>query len=277
MPWPKEIKVHSGNFQINPDFTIGINKKPSKRIEIATTKFLRRLSGRTGVFIENGFLSKSYSSTNNSLNISYDSIGKLEINEDESYELSITNNIISLKANTDIGVIYGLETLLQLVTNNDDFYYFPNVNIKDEPRFTWRGLMIDVARHFEPVDVLKRNLDAMASLKMNVFHWHLTDDQGFRIESKTRPELHELASDGLYYTQEQIKDIVQFAGDRGIRVVPEVDVPGHGTAILTAFPEIGSKEMTYSIERNSGIFDPTLDPTNEKTYEFSHFKRLVHN
>jgi hexosaminidase len=267
MPWPKEIKVHSGNFQINPDFTIGINKKPSKRIEIATTKFLRRLSGRTGVFIENGFLSKSYSSTNNSLNISYDSIGKLEINEDESYELSITNNIISLKANTDIGVIYGLETLLQLVTNNDDFYYFPNVNIKDEPRFTWRGLMIDVARHFEPVDVLKRNLDAMASLKMNVFHWHLTDDQGFRIESKTRPELHELASDGLYYTQEQIKDIVQFAGDRGIRVVPEVDVPGHGTAILTAFPEIGSKEMTYSIERNSGIFDPTLDPTNEKTYE----------
>ncbi len=267
MPWPKEITMQPGNFLINPEFTIGVNKKPSKRIEIATTKFLRRLSGRTGIFIENGFLSKSYNATNNSLNISFENIGKLEINEDESYELNIANNNITIKANTDIGVIYGLETLLQLVTNNDESYYFPNVNIKDAPRFTWRGLMIDVARHFEPVDVLKRNLDAMTSVKMNVFHWHLTDDQGFRIESKTRPKLHELGSDGLYYTQEQIKDIVQYAGDRGIRVVPEVDVPGHGTAILTAFPEIGSKDISYSIERNSGIFDPTLDPTNEKTYE----------
>jgi hexosaminidase len=127
--------------------------------------------------------------------------------------------------------------------------------------------MIDVARHFEPVDVLKRNLDAMAAVKLNVFHWHLTDDQGFRIESKTRPKLHELGSDGLYYTHEQIKEVVQYASNLGIRVVPEVDVPGHATAILTAYPEIGSKDTIYSIERNSGIFDPTLDPTNPKTYE----------
>jgi len=146
---------------------------------------------------------------------------------------------------------------------------FAGVEINDEPRFVWRGLMMDVARHFMPMDVVKRNIDAMALVKLNVFHWHLSDDQGFRVETKTLPELYQKASDGLYYTQSDVKEIVKYANDRGIRVVPEFDVPGHGTAFLTAFPDLGSKkDMEYSIERNSGIFDPTLDPTNEKTYEF---------
>jgi hexosaminidase len=129
--------------------------------------------------------------------------------------------------------------------------------------------MIDVARHFMPVEVIKRNLDAMASVKMNVFHWHLTDDQGFRLESKVYPKLHESGSDGLYYTQAQINEVVKYATRLGIRVIPEFDVPGHASAILTAYPELGSKDdYKYSIERNSGVFDPTLDPTNDKTYEF---------
>ena len=129
--------------------------------------------------------------------------------------------------------------------------------------------MIDVARHFQPVNVIKRNLRAMASVKMNVFHWHLTDDQGFRIESKVYPKLQELASDGLYYTQEQIKDIVTYADNLGIRVIPELDVPGHASAILAAYPELGSKDnYNYTIERNSGVFDPTLNPTKIITYEF---------
>lgn len=267
MPWPQELVLGKSKLEIQPDFTIVVHQKITKRIEIATTKFLRRLSGRTGIFFDNGFAFNASSIQNATLEIFYKRAGKLEINEDELYQLKISSNKIIIEATTDIGVIYALETLLQLLDNNDTSYYFPEVSINDFPRFTWRGLMIDVARHFHPVAVLKRNLDAMAAVKMNVFHWHLTDDQGFRIESKTHPKLHQLGSDGQYYTQEQIKDVVQYASDRGIRVVPEIDVPGHATAILTAYPEIGSKDTIYSIERFSGIFDPTLDPTNEKTYE----------
>lgn len=267
MPWPQEITVGNSKVKITSEFTIVVHQEITKRIDIATTKFIQRLSGRTGVFFENGFAFEAEKVKNASLEISYKRVGKLEINEDESYHLKVSPSKISIEATTDIGVIYALETLLQLVDNNETTYYFSEVTINDFPRFTWRGLMIDVARHFHPIDVLKRNLDAMASVKMNVFHWHLTDDQGFRIESKTHPKLHQLGSDGLYYTQEQIKEVVEYASDRGIRVVPEVDVPGHATAILTAYPEIGSKDTIYSIERFSGIFHPTLDPTNEKTYE----------
>lgn len=267
MPWPKEVSKGTTMFQIDKNFTIAVNDVNNNRLRIATTKFLRRLSNRTGVFLENGFAFNTSEIENPSLEISFNRTGKLEINEDESYQLKIVENKITIEATTDIGAIYALETLLQLVDHNSETYFFPEITINDSPRFTWRGLMIDVARHFQPVEVLKRNLDAMTSVKMNVFHWHLTDDQGFRIESKTHPKLHELGSDGLYYTQEQIKEVVKYASDRGIRVVPEVDVPGHATAILTAYPEIGSKDTIYSIERFSGIFDPTLDPTNEKTYE----------
>lgn len=267
MPWPQEISTGNGRFQIKPNFTIAINNNASERINLATTNFLRRLSGRTGVFIDNGFAFTIAEVENPSLEISYKNIGKLEVNEDESYSLKVENSKITIDATTDIGAIRALETLLQLVSNNESYYYFSEVIINDFPRFTWRGLMIDAARHFQPVEVIKRNLDALAAVKMNVFHWHLTDDQGFRIESKTHPKLHELGSDGLYYTHEQIKEVVKYASDRGIRVVPEVDVPGHATAILTAYPEIASKDTIYNIERFSGIFDPTLDPTNEKTYE----------
>ena len=267
MPWPQEVSIGSTQFKIDPNFTINVNKKSTKRIDIATTKFIQRLTGRTGIFFENGFAFNADKIKNASLEISYKRAGKLEINEDESYELKVSPTKISIEATTDIGVIYALETLLQLVDNNETSYFFPEVTIHDFPRFTWRGLMLDVARHFQPVDVIKRNLDAMTSVKMNVLHWHLTDDQGFRIESKKHPKLHQLGSDGLYYTQEKIKEVVEYASDRGIRVVPEVDVPGHATAILTAYPEIGSKDTSYSIERFSGIFHPTLDPTNEKTYE----------
>jgi hexosaminidase len=266
MPWPQKITLGNSQFVIQPDFTIAIPKNSSKRVVNASTKFLRRLTGRTGVFINEGFAFEFSENEIRSLEIHYKKEGKLEINEDESYELKVSTSKITISAPTDLGVVHALETLLQLTTTTPTNYYFPEVVINDFPRFTWRGLMIDVARHFEPVDVIKRNLDAMAAVKMNVFHWHLTDDQGFRIESKTHPELHELASDGLYYSQEQIKDIVQYAANLGIRVVPEVDVPGHATAILTAFPEIGSKDTIFTIERNSGIFDATLDPTNEKTY-----------
>ena len=267
MPWPQEISENGQYFLIDSNFTIGVENTENSKIFKATTSFLRRLSGRTGIFIEKGFAINNSEITDPSVLIKYKRVGKLELYEDESYQISIKNNQITVNAITDTGAIRGLETLLQLTSYNKKNYFFEGVEINDAPRFPWRGLMIDVARHFEPLSVLKRNLDAMASVKLNVFHWHLTDDQGFRVEVKSRPKLHELGSDRQYYTHHQIKEVVAYAANLGIRVIPEFDVPGHASSWLKAYPEIASKDTIYSIERYAGIFDPTLDPTNDKTYE----------
>jgi len=194
--------------------------------------------------------------------------GELALGEDESYRLTITSDGIALQAATDIGALRGLETFLQLLTLDENGVTVPEIAIYDQPRFPWRGLMIDSSRHFMPVEMVKRNLDGMAAVKLNVLHWHLVDDQGFRVETLAWPKLHELASDGNYYTRAQIRDIIGYAAERGIRVVPEFDLPGHGSAWLTAYPELASAPGPYEIERSWGIFDPTINPTIEKTYEF---------
>jgi hexosaminidase len=266
LPWPKQIEENSAKFLVNSDVTISITGEDQGRVRNAAVNFLRRLSHRTGVFLNEGFPVTNNSGT---IELAFEKVAELSIHVDESYRIKVDNSKINISAKTDIGALRGLATLLQLVDHNGSDYYIPGVSISDEPRFVWRGLMIDVARHYQPIDVLKRNLDAMASVKLNVFHWHLTDDQGFRVESKVYPKLHELASDGLYYTHDQIKDVVNYASDLGIRVIPEFDVPGHASAILTAYPELGSKDnYKYSIERFAGVFDPTLDPTKDITYEF---------
>jgi len=128
--------------------------------------------------------------------------------------------------------------------------------------------MIDVSRHFIPLDVLERNLDGMAAVKLNVFHWHLSDNQGFRVESKKFPKLQEMGSDGLFYTQDEVRELIAYARDRGIRVVPEFDMPGHSTAWFAGYPELASGSGPYAIERKWGVFDPAMDPTDEKTYKF---------
>jgi hexosaminidase len=271
MPWPQNIKLSEDTFALSKNFKVNITGNPNPRIFIGATNFLRRLDGRTGLFLEQSFLTKVNESPEAELQINCTRNGKIEINEDESYQLTIASNKIIINATNDLGALHGLETLLQLLQNNNISFYFPVLEITDSPRFTWRGLMIDAARHFQPVDAIKRNLDAMASMKMNVFHWHLADDQGWRIQLKNHPKLTELASDGNFYTQEEIKNIVTYADERGILVIPEIDVPGHASALLTAYPEIGSKvgegKITYEVQRNSGIFNSTLDPTNPKTYE----------
>jgi len=267
MPWPQEINENSASFNIDEQLTIHISGEDAKqRVHNNAVQFLRRLANRTGIFIDSGF---PIENKNASININFDAVSKLTTESDESYSLDIKKSRISINAKTDVGALRGLETLLQLVHFNKSNYYFEGVSVNDSPRFVWRGLMIDAARHFQPVDVIKRNLDAMASVKMNVFHWHLTDDQGFRVESKVFPRLQEVAADGLFYTQEQIKDVVKYASNLGIRVVPEFDVPGHASAILAAYPELGSKEdYNYNVERFSGVFNPTLNPSKEVTYLF---------
>lgn len=267
MPWPKNVSENTAKFYINSDVTISVFGEDQGRVRNAAVNFLRRLTNRTGVFLKNGFPSFNDDSAN--IKIYFSSIANLSIDDDESYTLEVLENSIIINANTDVGALRGIQTLLQLTSHDNSGYFFNGVSINDAPRFVWRGLMIDIARHFQPVEVLKRNLDAMASVKMNVFHWHLTDDQGFRVKSKSFPKLHKIGGDGLYYTHSQIKEVVEYASNLGIRVIPEFDVPGHATAILAAYPEYGSvKDTTYTVERNAGIFNPTLDPTNDKTYEF---------
>ncbi len=266
MPWPKEIEKNTNKITISKDFTVSYNK-PSERLLKASTKFIRNITNTTGVFVTNGFPIADTKDT--TVRITFDTVAELGLQADESYTLSVEDAKVLITAKTDLGAIHALQSVLQLVRFDKNSFYIQGVVIKDEPRFVWRGLMIDVSRHFHPIEVLKRNLDAMSFMKMNVFHWHLSDDQGYRIQSDVFPKLHEAASDGLFYTHSQIKEIVSYANNLGIRVVPEIDVPGHATAILTAYPELGSKEgYTYEIERNSGVFHPTLNPINPKVYDF---------
>jgi hexosaminidase len=186
----------------------------------------------------------------------------------ESYCLEINDKVIKVKSSTSIGTIRALETITHLLYQEEGIWKFPGVHIDDAPSYSWRGLLIDVSRHFIPVAVLKRNIDAMAACKMNVLHLHLSDDQGFRVESKQFPLLHQAASNHQYYTQQQILNLVEYASDRGVRIVPEFDVPAHTSAMIAAYPALASKDTVYHVEQNFGIFKPVLDVSKESTYEF---------
>ena len=274
MPVPASVTVREGRFRIDESLTIvhvytGDPKgAATSRAFRAAARFMSRLAGRTGLFLKQDFLTAQTPSVEGGIRYAYARSGALLPNEDESYALTIAPDKVTLDAKTDIGVLRGLETLLQLLSADEAGYYFPCVDIADQPRFTWRGLLIDAGRHFQPVDVIKRNLDAMAAVKMNVFHWHLTEDQGFRVESKVFPKLHRLGSDGMFYTQAQIRDIIDYAAERGIRVMPEFDIPGHSTSWFAAYPEFSSAPGTYGIERKFGVFGQAFNPADERIYPF---------
>jgi len=267
MPIPQKIELNNDTFRLDNSFTAAISGSPTPRAVNALRRTLNRLANRTGIFFDNNEI-KTKTINNPSLIISFKRPGKLELYENESYKLTITPNGIHITAETDTGTLHGLETLLQLLGTDENGYYFPGISIEDQPRFPWRGLLIDSCRHFLPIEVIKRNLDGMAAVKMNVLHWHLTEDQGFRVECKTFPKLHQMGSDGLYYTHEQIREVIDYAADRGIRVMPEFDIPGHSTSWLVGYPELGSAPGPYSIERKYGVMDPTFNPTIKATYKF---------
>lgn len=244
---------------------------------------------------------------------------KLELNDkenptlgNEGYTLSVKNDGIVITANKPAGLHYGVQTLLQLFPpqiesdkrEENVSWQVPQVEITDYPRVGWRGLMLDVSRHFFTVDEVKQFLDNMAKYKYNMFHWHLTDDEGWRIEIKSLPKLTEIGAwrqeqigwfgsfskpdpnapknYGGFYTQEQIRDIVQYAKERNIQIMPEIDVPGHSSAILAAYPELSCFPNTDDkhvrtgapfLDWNTGgrpaaIYENTLCPSNEKVYDF---------
>ncbi len=231
---------------------------------------------------------------------------------DEGYVLNVTGDKVTVQANKPAGLLYGVQSLLQLLPpqiesnkiEENVSWQVPQVEIVDYPRMGWRGLMLDVSRHFFTVDEVKQYIDNMVKYKYNIFHWHLTDDEGWRIEIKSLPKLTEVGAwrteqigwfgdfsqpdpdapknYGGFYTQEEIKDVVNYALERNIQIMPEIDMPGHSSSILAAYPELacfpesgdhfvrtGAPFLDWTTGgRPAAFFENTLNPADEKVYEF---------
>jgi hexosaminidase len=233
-------------------------------LERGAQRFIAELSQQTGILLRPVPVDGTHPTLLIYAEHGSDPVEKL--GEDESYELKVNASGAMLTAPNTLGILHGLQSFLQLVATGANGFFVPVVTIEDQPRFPWRGLLVDVARHYIPPNVLKRNLDGMAAVKMNVLHLHLSDDQGFRVESKRLTRLHEMGSDDLYYTQAEIRDLVAYAHDRGIRIMPEFDVPAHSRSWFVGYPELASTPGTYKIEPD-GV-DTVVDPTQERTYRF---------
>ncbi len=265
MPQPAHLAPGEGQFLIDGSFAVAVQDYSDARVLQARRRFLDTLQRETGIpFADEPSLDKA--------TFLIHTAGPGEavqgLSEDESYHLVVTSAKVELSAPNSLGVLHGLQTFLQLVHVTPQGFAAPVVTIDDKPRFPWRGLMIDAGRHFMPVAVIERNLDGMEATKLNVMHWHLSDDQGFRVESRQAPLLQEKGSGGQYYTQDQIHEVIEYARARGIRVVPEFDMPCHTSSWLVGYPQLASGAGPYELPTKWGVLDAAMDPTRETTYEF---------
>ncbi len=262
MPMPAHVTQEQGKLIIDGSFRVRIAGHTDRRLQDGVARFTSRLSRQTGIpMTSTGRLALTIECQSAAADVPM-------LGEDESYRLEIAPGGARLSAPGVTGALRGMETFSQLVAPDADSFSVPALRIEDRPRFPWRGLSLDVSRHWMPIPVIRRNLDAMAAVKLNVFHWHLSDDQGFRVESKVFPKLQQSGSDGKFYTQAEVRQVIAYAADRGIRVVPEFDIPGHTSSWLVGYPELGSAAGPFQIERKWGIFEPTLDPTRAEVYTF---------
>jgi hexosaminidase len=287
MPMPKSISVESGRLQITSAFSIAVHSEKTDTILYkAINRMYQHLNRLTGLYLRQESITPMDVNDSSGLIIRVKKKTGLTIGMDESYQLTINNGRVLLEADNTIGALHGLETLIQLLSIDENGFYFPLVTVQDAPRFAWRGLMIDVSRHFMPMELIKRNIDAMAAVKMNVLHLHLSDDQGFRVESKIFPKLQSEGSNGQYYTQIQIRDMISYATERGVLIVPEFDMPGHATSWFAGYPELATKPGVYKVgstfkfDRSKSIDlgqimkliqtapFPTFSPTKESVYTF---------
>ena len=259
---PASVQPGTGQLAINQSFSVAVAGSHDPSLDGAVQRFKDQLSRQTGI----PFRPKPGATPTLQVHSDHALQPVQKLGEDESYELTVADSGAKLTAPTTLGALRGLQTFLQLVQINPNGFAVPVVTIKDQPRFAWRGTLIDVSRHFIPIDALKRNLDGMAAVKMNVLHWHLSDDQGFRAQSKAFPRLTGVGSDDMFYTQDEIRDLIAYAHDRGIRVMPEFDMPGHTHSFYPGYPELASAPGPYTVE-NDGL-DPIMDPTKESTYKF---------
>ncbi len=277
IPAPQSLQVNPGHFTINEETTLSNNDDFTASYNFLLS-FLKDATDRDW---------DTKYSDNNAIILEYDS----SITSKEGYNIISTDRNITIKASTDAGAFYAVQSLIQLMPadiNNATEIYIPAVTIKDEPRFNYRGMHLDVSRHMYDVDFIKKYIDAMAMLKMNNFHWHLTDDQGWRIEIKKYPKLQEIAAyrdstlvghyndtphqyDGKkyggYYTQEEVREVIAFAKARHINVIPEIEMPGHTQAAIAAYPELGCTGNNIDVAMKWGVFEDIYCP-NEATFTF---------
>ena len=257
MPAPARVMQGEGEFYIDGSFGIAMKGYDEPRLARARLRFLDILTKETGTSFKR---EAEAGSSHFIIQTSGPSAAIQQLGEDESYHLAVSTTDVELSAPNPLGVLHGLQTFLQLVQINEKGFAVPVVTIDDAPRFPWRGLLIDSGHRFVPIAAVKRNLDAMEAVKLNVFHWRFSDDQGFHIESKKFPRLQGTASEGLYYSQDEVREIIDYARDRGIRVVPEFDMPCHAKSWFQGYPQLSSGQ------------DPSqssaMDPTQENTYKF---------
>ncbi|HEX4664447.1 MAG TPA: family 20 glycosylhydrolase [Terriglobales bacterium] len=266
MPVPAKLQAGTDQWSVQQGLTISLAGPDDPRIRSAAQRFVEHLTRATGIPLR--YQSADSATATIAIRCEHPGDKVQKLGEDESYVLDVSNAGVKLSAANPLGVIHGLQTLLQLVAIGAQGFAAPAVHIEDTPRFPWRGLLLDSCRHWMPVEVVKRTLDGMEAVKMNVLHFHLSEYQAFRVESKKFPKLQEMGSGGQYYTQEDIRELIAYARDRGIRVIPEFDMPGHSTSWFVGYPELASGPGPYELEKHWGVFDPAMDPTKESTYKF---------
>ena len=241
MPYPQKVDVTDGELVLDKITIIKYEGPQSSIISSAIARFITKYKNASLKQIK---IVESTEMPN--ILIKKISLQQLGINNLEAYKIQIDKNI-QIEAGSDKGILYALETLYQLINIKTNVVSFQKISIQDWPTYEWRGMMIDVARHFIPMDVMKRNIDAMAAMKYNTLHIHISDDEGFRIESKKYPKLQELGSDSKYYTQNEMKNFVKYCKERGIDVYAEFDLPGHSQSWFVGYPELAAEKKTYQV------------------------------
>lgn len=289
VPLPNQIVPKEGRFQLKNKIPL-ITADCSPEVQVIADSLIARIQNISGITLQ--------ASTQVHADLPNIRFSTVEDMPQEGYKLSITPNEIILTASQPNGFYYGVQTMYQLLPvavygkklAKQQDWSLPAVEIEDAPRFPYRGLMLDVCRHFSTVDYVYKFIDMLAMHKMNTFHWHLTDDQGWRIEIKKYPKLTEVGSKrketlvdfyyvnwpqifdgkehGGYYTQEQIKEVVAYAASKYITVIPEIEMPGHAIAALASYPELScTPDTTYDVTGTWGIFKQVFCPTDE-TFQF---------
>ena len=276
-PTPQSLVQKNGHFTLNSKTSFAIGKNQRADLKKVAAYFQSKILYSTGYN-----LNIKNSGSSNAISLQIDKSLKIG---NEGYQLTVTPKKVIVKAKTPQGIFYGMQSVMQLLppqieseTIIDNVAWeIPCVEIKDEPAYGYRGMMLDVCRHFHDVEFVKKQLDIMAMFKMNYFHWHLTDDHLWTIEIKKYPRLAEVGSvrrnaDGSihrgFYTQEQIKEVVAYAAERYITVIPEVELPGHALAALTAYPEYSCTGGPFELRNKWGVEDNVYCAGNDKTFEF---------
>ena len=279
MPYPQKLVVKEGQFIFPTTTYISYTGSKSILIEKAIARFSKKFKQYS---LKNIVVDQRI---NAHIQIEWLKEKNTERKAKEGYSLGIDERV-TIKAFSEIGILNALESLAQLLNAYSQGAVLQKMEIQDWPSFPWRGMMVDVARHFIPLDMMKRNVDAMAAVKYNILHLHLSDDEGFRIESKKYPKLHEQGSNGEYYTQAEMLDLIAYCKDRGIVVYPEFDLPGHSQSWFAGYPDLAAEKKVYHpglrfnvpgdkpmsimtlMQLAKASATPTIDPSKETTYAF---------